>query len=249
MAQTESNQLSELSPVVTQLLKEFIEAAQSSFGLDLKSIMLFGSAAEGRLRATSDVNIILLLTRFDQHAADLMREPMRVAQAAIRLSPMFLLEAELPAAVTSFAEKFSDILRRRRILFGIDPFTGVTIPRQVVITRLDQVMLNLVLRLREAYVMRGLREEQLALAVAEAAGPLRSTAATILELQGKSMQSGKEALENIVKSTSNQDWYEVLPRLSEARETRLLPPGGAGTTLRHLIEIASALRSEISQLR
>jgi hypothetical protein len=57
MAQTESNLLSELSPVVAQLLKEFIEAAHTALGQDLKSIILFDSAAEGRLRATSDVNV------------------------------------------------------------------------------------------------------------------------------------------------------------------------------------------------
>ena len=249
MAQAEANPLSDLPAQVSRILKEFIDAAQATFGANLKSIILFGSAAEGRLRATSDVNVILLLAQFDPHSAEALREPLRVAQAAIRLSPMFLIEAELPSAITAFAEKFSDILRRRRILFGTDPFTGVTIPRGVVIARLDQVMLNLVLRLREAYVMRGLREEQLALAVAEAAGPLRSTAATILELQGKSMQSGKEALENIIKLSPNQEWHKVLPRLSEARESRLLPPGVAGTTLQRLIEIASALRSEIGQLR
>lgn len=162
---------------------------------------------------------------------------------------MFIVEAELPSAITAFAEKFSDILRRRRILFGGDPFVGVTIPREVVIARLDQVLLNLVLRLREAYVMRGLREEQLALAVAEAAGPLRSAAATFLELQRKPIQSGKEALENIIKLTPNKDWHDVLPRLSEARETRLLPAGVAGMTLLRLIEIAMALQSDIAKLR
>ena len=212
--------MSDLPAQVSRILTEFIDTAQVAFGANLKSIILFGSAAEGRLRATSDVNVILLLAQFDPHRAEAIREPLRVAQAAIRLSPMFLIEAELPSAITAFAEKFSDILRRRRILFGTDPFTGVTIPRGVVIARLDQVMLNLVLRLREAYVMRGLREEQLALAVAEAAGPLRSTAATILELQGQSMQSGKEALENIIKSTANQDWHEVLPEtFGGARDT------------------------------
>ena len=249
MAAAETNPLSDLPPQVSRVLNEFGEAAQSAFGADLKSIILFGSAAEGRLRATSDVNLILILSQFDQHGAAALREPLRVAQAAIRLSPMFIVEAELPAAITAFAEKFSDILRRRRILYGSDPFVGVTIPRDIVIARLDQVLLNLVLRLREAYVMRGLREEQLALAVAEAAGPLRASAATLLELQGKPIQSGKEALENIVKATPNEEWREVLPRLSEARETRLLPAGVAGATLRHLIEIAGALRSRISQLR
>ena len=92
MAQTEANLLSELSPLVAQLLKECIETAQTAYGQDLKSIILFGSAAEGRLRATTDVNIILLLTRLVQRAADLMRKPLRVARAAISSEPpMFLL--------------------------------------------------------------------------------------------------------------------------------------------------------------
>src|SRR6188508_3004619 len=122
MATIESNPLSDLPLHVSCVLKEFIDAAQTAFASDLKSIILFGSAAEGQLRATSDVNVILLLTQFDQRCADAMREPLRVAQAAIRLSPMFIVEAEVPAAITAFAEKFSDILRRRRILFGSDPF-------------------------------------------------------------------------------------------------------------------------------
>lgn len=249
MAAAKPDPLFDLPPQVSRILKEFSEAAEAAFGNDLKSIILFGSAAEGRLRATSDVNVILLLTRFDPRLGEKLREPCRVAHAAIRLSPMFIVEVELPDAMSAFAEKFSDILRRRRILFGPDPFLGLSIPRPVVIARLEQVLLNLVLRMREAYVMRGLREEQLALAVAEAAGPLRSTAATLLELQGKPVQSGKEALESIVKATPNKDWHEVLPRLSEARETRLLPAGVAGATLQRLIEIANALRSQTGQQR
>ena len=246
MVTTESNPLSDLPLQVSCVLKEFIDAAQTAFASDLESIILFGSAAEGQLRATSDVNVILLLTQFDQRGADAMREPLRVAQAAIHLSPMFIVGAELPAAITAFAEKFSDILRLRRILFGSDPFVSVTIPREVVIVRLDQVLLNLVLRLREAYVMRGLREEQLALAVADAAGPLRSAAATFFELSAQPYTSPKSALEALVHLVGDPSWIEVLPRISEAREKLVLPPGIAGPTLLKLIEITAEMRTLIT---
>jgi len=247
MAQPASHPLSDLPPQVSRILKEFIEVGQSTLGADLTAIVLFGSAAEGRLRATSDVNVILLLSQFRAQAAESLREPLRVAQAAIRLSPMFILKAELPQAITAFAEKFSDILRRRRILLGTDPLVGVTIPREVIIARLDQVLLNLVLRLREAYVMRGLREEQLALVVADAAGPLRSSAATLRELQGQPVGSSKAALESFVQAGGDSSLNEVLPRISEAREQRLLPPGIAGPTLLKLIDIARSLRTQIGQ--
>ena len=48
------------------------------------------------LRATSDVNLILVLSAFEQVKVDPLRQPLRVAQAAIDLHPMFLLKAELP---------------------------------------------------------------------------------------------------------------------------------------------------------
>jgi hypothetical protein len=72
---------------------------------------------------------------------------------------MFLLATEVPAAMEAFAAKFADVLRRRRVLFGDDPFAGRTIPRAAEIARLRQVLLNLILRLRAAYVSDGDREE------------------------------------------------------------------------------------------
>lgn len=247
MATIEPGPLPELPAQVTRVLTEFVFAAQAAFATDLRSIILFGSAAEGRLRATSDVNLLLLLTTFDQARASELRNPLRIAQAAIRLSPMFIVEAELPSAITAFAEKFSDILRRRKVLYGSDPFVGVKIPREILIARLDQVLLNLVLRLREAYVMRGLREEQLVLAIAEAAGPLRSCAATLLELEGQT-SSPKAALEKFVNTAGNPTWTEALQRISEAREQRILPPGVAGTSLLKLIEVARQMRASLSKL-
>jgi hypothetical protein len=110
------------------------------------------------------------------------------------------------------------------------------------------VLLNLILRLREAYVMRGLREEQLALAIADAAGPLRSCAATLLELDGQKETSPKAALEKFVRTSGNSTWIEALQRVSEAREQTILPPGIAGTNLLKLIEIAHQMRSSVNKL-
>lgn len=148
---------------VDRILRDFTDTASHVLGADLRSIVLFGSAAEGRLRPTSDVNMILVLSQFAQAKVDLLRDSLRVAQAAVRLTPMFLLEAEINAAATAFAQKFADILRRRCVVYGSDPFAGVVVPRSAIISRLKQVLLNLILRLRELYALRSLREEQLVL--------------------------------------------------------------------------------------
>lgn len=240
--------LPDLPANVARVLEGLVVAARDALGPDLQAIVLFGSAAEGRLRATSDVNVIFVLERFDPSKVDGLRDDVRVAHAAIQLEPMFLLEAEIGAAVEAFAVKFADVLRRRRVIFGADPFVGVTLSRMAEIARLKQVLLNLALRLRERYVLVSLREEQAALVIADAVGPLRAFAALLLELEGRPREAPKEALATLAASLPGIDATALLASLSQAREQRALPPGMAGPTLLRLVDVAMAMRARVERL-
>lgn len=237
-----------LPPAVERLLAELVESARAAAHSHLRSLVLYGSAAEGALRPTSDVNLLMVLSAFDPAELDLLREPYRMAQAAVQMRCMFVLERELGACTQAFAEKFSDILRRRRVLFGPDPFAGVVLPPQVVVARLRQVLLNDLLRLREMYVSRSLREEQLVRVVADSAGPLRSAAATLLQLEGDPPQSGKPALEHFAASFPGAGFEGLLAQLSTAREQRSLPPGVAGPTVLLLLELYGRLLARADEL-
>jgi predicted nucleotidyltransferase len=232
---------------VSTTLSTFIAAAKKAFGDHLLSVVLYGSGAEGRLRPTSDVNLILVLSAFERGLADQLREPLRLAQAAIKLRVMFLLEDELKPASQAFAVKFADIARRRLILYGADPFASITVSRDDAIFRLKQTLLNLTLRLREAYVARSLREEQLAAVIADAAGPLRSCASTLLELEGRAAATPREALEEIAKSSDGAAHDVQL--ITEARQRHALPPGAAAPAVFHLIELAYAMWARAAELK
>jgi len=237
-----------LPPEVKRVLQDFLGAAQKAFGPELLSVVLYGSAAEGKLRATSDVNLLLLLNSFQQGQADQLRQPLRTAQAAIALQPMFLLKSEMGAAAAAFAQKVADLLRRRLVLYGEDPFAGLLISRQTEIFQLQQQLLNLALRLRAFYVLRSLREEQAARVIADAAGPLRSCAGALLELEGRPAPSPKQALELAAASLAEPGWDQVLALVSQARETRALPAGAAGPALFRLIELAGRMRARAASL-
>jgi hypothetical protein len=233
---------------VRATLDAFVESAKNTFADDLRAVVLYGSAAEGRLRATSDVNLIVVLHRFDQQKANALREPFRFAQAAIDLKVMFLLDAEIADAAQEFAQKFADIRRRRVVLFGDDPFAALDIPRAALVRRVQQVLLNLTLRLREMYVERSLREEQAALTLADVTGPLRTSAAAILELERGDSLAPKEALEVVARELGRDELAALLPHLSEAREQRTLPAGEAATLLFRAIELARALYDRSKRL-
>ncbi len=239
----------DLDAAVDRILDDLVASARRVAKSELRSIVLYGSAAEGAMRATSDVNLILVLSSFEPAELDLLREPYRIGQAAVRVRCMFLLEREVEAACLAFAEKFADVLRRRRVLYGSDPFANIVIPREVVMARLRQVLLNDLLRLREAYVSRSLREEQLVRVIADAAGPLRSAAATLLELEGDPPMEGKTALAHFAQSFAAGRYDGVLARLSLARETRTLPPGVAGPSMLLLVELCERLYQRATELR
>lgn len=238
----------DLPEPVRYALTDFCTAAQAAFGGDLESIVLFGSAAEGRLRATSDVNVLVVLKRFEQPQADRVREATRLAFAAVKLRPMFVLLDELPLAAEAFAVKFQDILTRRAVIAGRDPFAGLTIPRERIIHRVRQVLLNTAIRLRATYALVSLREEQLAREIAEAAAPLRSSAVAILTLEGRRANSPKSALAAICTDLPGGPWNDVLLGISDARDDGALAPGVAPALLMRIIELATTMRERAARI-
>lgn len=239
----------ELPANVKEVLESFVQSTGSVLGDDLLAVVLFGSAAEGRLRASSDVNLLVVLRKFDPDESRGLTETLRKARAAIRLSAMFLLEAELQPAVEAFAVKFGDIARRHILLYGDNPFQHLNIPRAAAVLRLKQVLLNLTVRMRETIISRGDREEQMIAAIADNSGPLRACAATLLEIQDAPVGSPKEALEKIAGSLlPSETAGSLMKRITEARIGTGIPPGGARGIFCELLDLAHRIMEEAHKL-
>jgi Nucleotidyltransferase domain len=238
----------DLPEVVARVLDQTVEAAARALGDGLLSIVLFGSAAENRLRPTSDVNLLILVNRFDPARVDTLRPTLQQGRAAIRLAVMWLTQDELPAAGESFSVKFADIVRRHRVLYGNDPFEHFAVSRRAAIARVQQVLFNLVLRLRASYALESDREERLAYLIADAAGPLRASAAEILDLQGTPASNGRAALELLARQWSPTKAPMVIVSISQARETRRLEPADTARVYLEVIDLAGHLRRQAAAL-
>ncbi len=233
---------------VAQGLEAFLASARTALADHLVAAALFGSAAEGRLRATSDINLMLVLAQFEPARIRELREPLRLAHATIGVSAMLILESELATASEAFAVKFADIRERHKVLLGPDLFSAFAPTRDSMLRRLRQILLNFVLRTRERYALSGLREEQLALLVADAAAPLRSAAAMILELEGRAADSPRAALEALAGELDPAAWRNALDSLPKAREHGTLPHGEGEPAVLQLIELAQAMLQRTASL-
>lgn len=238
----------DLPAPVSASLAAFVAAASTALESNLRSVVLFGSGAENRLRPTSDVNVVVVLRTFDAEHIRELSETLLAARAAVRMNVMWLLESEIPQAVEAFAVKFADILRRRRVLWGNDPFEQVSIPRQMAIARLRQVLMNLIMRLRASYALHSQHEERLILLLADAAGPLRASAAEIIELEGSAAPAPREALKQVSLTLVDGEWDETLAAISRARTTKAIEPGTAGPLLLKVIDLASQLLGRAAAL-
>ena len=234
--------------MVSSIISEFVEAARKSFQDDLISVILFGSAAEDKLRASSDVNVLLVLRNFSMAKADSFCTPMRMAHVAGRVETMFLLESEIADAAEAFAVKFDDIERRRRVLYGVDIFADIKIPRQAMKTRLRQVLLNISLRLRERYAISSQNEERLVELLVEMAGPLRASAASLLDLEGQKSSSPSEALRSLSDSFGKEEFAKALDCMSQARGSETPNPGDAGKAIFSLMDMAKLMLERLARL-
>ncbi|MBC7545059.1 MAG: hypothetical protein H7338_20225 [Candidatus Sericytochromatia bacterium] len=248
MSQPVASALPVLPLPIERALKAFIQAADDLLGDDLVSVVLYGSAAEGRLRAMSDVNLLMVLTAFRPEALDDLREPLRLAKAACNLNTMFVQVYEISPLARAFAGKFSDIQHRHVVLLGDDPFATLVIPKEAVISHLQQTLLNLTLRTREAYLLRSLREEQLSPLLVDLVGPLRAAAATLLRLQGQPAHSPKAALAIVAEREGGMYWLSALDQLSALREGEVAPPGVATDMVLNLLTLMERLQLCVDQL-
>lgn len=242
------NTLRDLPVHIGRNLNDFLDTAREALSNNLVSAVLFGSAAEGRLRRSSDVNLMLVLKNFDITQINQMREALRISYAAIHLSVMFVLESEIGTASDAFAVKFTDMMNRHRILYGSNPFQSLEVSRKATIQRLNQVIVNLTLRLRERYALVSLREEQLVPIIADVSGPIRACAATILTLEGKNQAHPKEALQELIKRWELQYGPELLKNMSAAREVQDINAGEATSTLLGLLDLLQTMQKHTQSL-
>lgn len=227
---------SDLPADIADALDEFKTRSVESFGEALKSILLFGSAAEGRLRATSDVNVLMVFTRIELDRVKEWRPQVAALVAAIDLKPLVLLEDEIAAAVEAFAVKYFDILHRRRVLHGSDPFDSLTISDEALRRRVSQVLLNLTLRLRQSLLLHN--DASRTHALVDAVGPLRATAVALQELSRQPQTPAKEAL---LALASTHGATALIERMQALRESGDPVTADSMRLLSELIEFVRAI--------
>lgn len=141
-------------------LGELVSRLKEAAGNNLESVILYGSAANGRFRpGSSDLNVLCTLVTMDVHELQLLAP---VIQWWMREEkeppPLFFLTEELQRSTDVFAIESLDLKRAHRVLFGKDPVAELEIPMNLHRVQVERDLRLLLLRLRQHVLLAGKNE-------------------------------------------------------------------------------------------
>jgi predicted nucleotidyltransferase len=133
-------------------LATFAAAVAGAAGDNLVSLTLYGSAARGALRETSDMNLILVLRDASAEVLKPLGRPFREWLRAGERPPLVFSADGWRAAADVFPIEIEDIRRSRRVLHGTDPVAHLTTRREDLRRELEREARGALVQLRAAYL-------------------------------------------------------------------------------------------------
>jgi predicted nucleotidyltransferase len=147
-----------------KILDGLVERLRTGAGENLRSVVLYGSAAGGDFHEKhSDLNVLCLLHRADSDALGRLRSAARwLARKGHPMPVVFTLE-ELERAADIYAIELVEIKSRRRVLYGEDVFESIGVPMHLHRLQVERELRHNLIRFRQAFIAADGRKAVLAL--------------------------------------------------------------------------------------
>ncbi len=144
--------LETLPPKLREAVERFVDEAREALGENLRSVILYGSAARGEFSlGRSDVNLLVLLGDAGPEALSRIAPVVRRAMER-GLWPVVLSWDELMRSSDVFPIEHLDLKQARQVLYGADPAEEVEVKDEDLRRQLEFEARAKLIRLRQAYM-------------------------------------------------------------------------------------------------
>lgn len=134
-------------------LNEFVSELKRLYSENLVSVILYGSAAHGdHVEEKSDVNIMIVLKDVSLDLLSSAEKIILKGQKKIKLNPFFWSEDEFRRSLDVFPIEFTDIIQNRRILYGADLLSLISIDTKNLRHQIELELRIKLLRLRSEWL-------------------------------------------------------------------------------------------------
>lgn len=207
-------------------LSELVRRLKESSGANLRTVVLYGSAASGEFRPKhSDLNILCLLRQ--TNAADLghLREAAQWWSKRGHTAPLVFTLDELERSADVYAIELLEIKSRRNILFGEDVFASIDVPMAQYCQQLERELRHNLVRLRQGYISTFHRPRDLVRIMTRSASTFAALFRHALVALGEEPPATKreavERLSTLLGFTTTSFWELFKVRAGDSSEKSL----------------------------
>ena len=139
-----------------KLLNELVERLKRASGKNLRSVVLYGSAAASEFHPKhSDLNVLVVLDKLDAVALAALAPVSRWWEGRGQPGPMMFTEDERRRSADRFAIELLDIKTTGRVLWGEELLGGIDVPMQLHRIQVERELAQALVRLRQHYLATG----------------------------------------------------------------------------------------------
>jgi predicted nucleotidyltransferase len=195
-------------------LDELVTQLRSAYGGVLRAVVLYGSAAAGEhIAKRSDYNVLVVVDDIPLDRLSALASVMRAWRDAGNPAPMTFTVREWENSADVFPMEYADILERNKVLFGADPFAGISVDPADLRLQTEREALSVLLRLRRGVLVTGNDpSEQLRLLDASLSS-LMIVFRAVLRLHGRTPpQNNAEVVKDVAELTGvdPDPFYDVI---------------------------------------
>ena len=230
-------------------LDELVRQLRAAYGGELRSVVLYGSAAAGEhIPKRSDYNVLVIVD-----ALDVAR--LRAASAVARAwsetgspPPLTLTMSEWRGSADIFPMEYADILERHKVLYGDAPFDGIAVDRSHLRLQLELEAMGKLLRLRQGVLAAGGNEKGLIELLANSLSSIMVIFRATVRLHGQVPPSDNLALADMVARLAGLEASPFARVVRHVRLEKTLGPAEAGEVLAGYVDGMQRLVAHLDRL-
>jgi hypothetical protein len=213
-------------------LDELVIQLKAAYGSDLRSVVLYGSAAAGEhIAKRSDYNVLVIVDSLDATKLAAASAAARAWAEAGNPAPLTLTTSEWRGSSDIFPMEYADILDRHRVLHGEPPFDGIQVDRQDLRLQLEQEAMGKLLKLRQGALASGNDGGRQVELLAASASAIMIIFRAFLHLHGAVAPKDNVALSQEVARLASFDGEPFKRVIRHVRGEETIKSNGAGAVL------------------
>jgi hypothetical protein len=177
--------LETLPPDMRERLSGLASSLQKTFGSDLVSVALYGSAARGDHAAGSDLNVVVVVRDLSLEALERATSVTRQWQAAGNRPLLFFSPEWIERSGDVFPLEFTDMKQWNLVVAGSDPFAAFEADPERMRSQCESELKTKLIHLRTGYMELHQDEAALARLLAASHAPLVALCRGVLRLSGQ----------------------------------------------------------------